>query len=280
MIGDDLGFEGANLLDFEVLADGDILFVLSRTKTLPGIGTVTPRDVIRLHPTSHNPVRSGVFTFELIGATVGLTTTSENIDAVAVTSNGHLVISTIGTGTLNGVGTVQDEDLVEINGATASLYFDGSAVGLTSSSEDITAAAIADANSVARLYLATKGNFAVQSKNELQGKSRDGFSCSFTSMNPINQCFFAKLFDGKKNGFGKGIDGLSFAPVSASVVNENSATEQTPAHNVTETDSDDDSAAMIGDLPYAEAISQGDPEITVDDAMDMAQEVYLPLIMR
>ncbi len=131
----DLSILGANLLDFEVLANGDVIFVIDRTLTFPKIGTVTPRDVIRRSGSSK-------FSLELVGANVGLTNGDENIDAIAIDpTNNYLVISTIGAATINGVGTVRNSDLVEINGAktAGSLYFDGAAVGLTTNDEDVVA---------------------------------------------------------------------------------------------------------------------------------------------
>ena len=125
---------GVNLLDFEVLANGDIIFAIDRTKTIAGLGKVTPRDVLRSS--------GGNLSFVLVGSTVGLTTSSENIDAVAWSQNNKLLISTVGSATINGIaGKVQDEDLVEITGATGALYFQGSAINLKSNSEDIAAAA-------------------------------------------------------------------------------------------------------------------------------------------
>lgn len=281
LIGDELGLEGTNLLDFEVLANGDILFVLSSSKMLPGIGLVTPRDVIRLHPTSRNPIKSGVFTFELVGATVGLTTNNENLDALALAPNGHLVISTVGSGTINGVGKVQDEDLVEIDGASGSLYFDGSAVALTSSSEDVAAAAIGVSDSTVNLYLVTKGNFSVESNNKLDGKNRDSLRCTPNDFQPIRQCAFARFLDGKKNGFSKAIDGFSISSAGTMTVDEITTALQDAEISITESDGDNDEpSTTLGDLSYGEAVSQADPEITVDDFIDVVQEIYLPLVAR
>lgn len=271
MIGDPM-FEGTNLLDFEVLANGDVLFVLDRAWTLPGIGAVTPRDVIRLHPTSTNPIHSGTFTFELKGAIVGLTTTDENIDALAMTPTGHLVISTIGSATINGVGTVKDEDLIEIQGTTGSLYFDGSKVNLTNSSEDIAAASIGDS----ALYLATKGNFTVSNNNTLSGVGSDIFSCAPTTSAPIQQCNFAKLFTGQANSFTSAIDGFSLAPTNAVAASASSADGQSFEHSA---------IGQIEPLPidtaaFTEAMQRGDPELTVDDFINVTQQLYLPIVQR
>ena len=75
-------------------------------------------------------------TLFLDGIALGL---AEDIDAVHVLSNGHIVLSTINTITLGGV-TAENEDLIDYDPVTdtAALMFDGSAL-FTSGSTDISA---------------------------------------------------------------------------------------------------------------------------------------------
>ena len=169
---------GVNLLDFEVLPNGDIIFAIDRTKTITGLGKVTPRDVLRSS--------AGHLSFELVGSTVGLTTSSENIDAVAWSQNNKLLISTVGSATINGIaGKVQDEDLVEITGANGALYFVGSAINLKSNSEDIAAAAVDSTSADKILYLATKGSFTANSLNAISGRNTDVFGLIPNSSSPV-----------------------------------------------------------------------------------------------
>lgn len=270
--GDQIGLSGVNLRDFEVLPNGDILFVIDRKKKLSGISQqVTPRDVIRYHP-------GGAFSIELMGSTVGLTKTSGNIDALAITPDGHLVISTIGTATINGVGKVHDHDLVEIIGTNGSLYLKGSAIGLTSSDEDIAAAWIGNPSPDRNIYLVTKGSFHVKSINSLSGKKSDIFGCSPGNPSyPIDSCFFYPFFNGKSKGLNKQIDGLSIVtagPIAQSVV---SAALQSFSNNMVVDTTNDDS---IDAESFADAMRQGDPELTPADFIDVNQQIYLPMVIR
>jgi hypothetical protein len=268
LTGSAMGISGVNLRDFEVLDNGDILFTIDRTKTLVGIGKVTPRDVLRYHA-------GGGLSIELAGSTIGLTRSSEDIDAVAVASDGKLVISTIGTATINGVGKVRDRDLVKIDGTTGSLYFDGSSVGLTSSSEDIAAAWIGKPSPGNNLYLVTKGNFSVNSTNALTGKKSDIFGCSPATQSPINSCFFYPFFSGKANGLDKQIDGLSVVttgPIANAVVS--TALQSFAASSV----ADDPEDAPFNLEEYTAAMNDNNPDISAEDFIDVQGQVFLPLL--
>jgi len=266
----DLGIKGANLMDFEVLSNGDVLFVIDRKKTLAGIADqVTPRDVIRYHASD------GSLTIELKGSDIGLTKSSEDIDAVAYdTANGHLIISTYGTATFSNNLKVQDRDLVAIVGGVPTLFFDGDQVGMKSSDEDIGAASLweGDPNASERnLYLVTKGSFHVSSVNSLSGKKSDIFGCSpGTSADPITSCFFFKFFAGKDQGLNKQLDGISIftGPIPKIVA---SAT-----HNAVNAAADDDS---VNTEEYVSAMNEGADGITSDDFIDVNQQVFLPVVM-
>lgn len=267
--GSDIGLDHVNVQDFEVLANGDVLFVIDRKKTLPGGIAVTPRDVIR-----YNGI---VFTIELEGSTIGLTKSNENIDALAITPDGHLVISTFGGASVNGIAEkVQDEDLLKIDGVaptygtTASIYFDGTAVDLTKSSEDVGAAWIGNPSPNQNLYLATKGNFSVDS---LSGKKSDIFGCTPTSFNPIASCFFFSFFNGESNGVRKKIDGISVVTTEAVAVSA-------ALRDLADKAVDDDASDAFDAETYADAMSQGDPEITAEDFIDVSAYLYLPMVRR
>jgi len=274
--GSDVGLGRADLEDFEILDNGHILFTIDRSLTLPGIGLVKRSDVIEFTPITLGPHHtSGTFSVFLRGSDVGLTKSGENIDALARTPSGNLVVSLEGTGKVPKVGggelTVQDEDLIELIGGAWQLYFDGSTVGLTSGSEDVAAAWIDPNSPDHNLYLTTKGNFSVHSVNSLTGKKTDVFGCSPTSSNPITSCFFFKFFNAKIEGFTKGIDGLFVLPTtavnSAALATIDSSAAATP-----------DAGENVADPSDVTANDGTDNQIDVYDSVDIAEEIYLPMI--
>jgi len=269
--GDSIGLKGVNLQDFEVLDNGDIIFSIDRKKTLPDVGKVTPQDVLRYHAGTG-------FTVELRGSTIGLTKSSESIDAVALTSAGKLVISTIGSAKINGVGNVRDRDLVKIDGTTGALFFDGSSVGLTSSSEDVAAAWVGKQSPDNNVYLVTKGSFSVKSVNTLSGKKSDIFGCNPTAYAgncAINGCFFYSFFKGKSYGLDKQIDGISVV-TTVPIVNAavSSALQSFAASSVYD-DAEDVPFNVEG---YTEAMSDNNPDISAEDFIDVQGQVFLPFI--
>jgi len=259
---------GVNVRDFEVLANGDIIFAIDRNKTLSGID-FTSRDVIRYS--------SGTYSLYWAGSAVCLTKSNEAIDAVAFAANGNLVISTWGTATFCNGLRVDDEDLVEIDGTTPSLYLDGTKFELTSSSEDISSAWIGGNQSPENnIYLAVKGSFHAVGVNTLSGKKSDIFGCSATSAAvPIDNCFFFKFFEGKPAGLNHQIDGISIVP-DGPIVN---AVVSAALKTVADSTVSDSEADAVDATTYAEAMSEGDSEITAEDFIDVSTRLYLPIIV-
>ena len=100
---------------------GTILMSLGATQQVPGLGKVTPQDIIRFLPTSLGENTAGSFQWYLDGSDVGLTTAGENIDAMAFNlddwnSNVDLVVSIARKGSVprnrGGNLPVFDEDLI------------------------------------------------------------------------------------------------------------------------------------------------------------------------
>lgn len=203
--GNDIGLSGVNLRDFEVLTNGDIIFTIDPKKTLTvdGVSTqVNARDVLRYQASD------GTLHSVLVGASIGLTKSSEDIDSVAWTSDGHMVIGTRGTAKFSSGMEARDRDLVAIVGGAPSLYFVGDPVGLHSSDKDINAAAIA--NPSEDLYIVTKGSYTVDNGGtKLKGKKSDILGCTPLTHDPINSCFFFKVFTAEQAGLSGLIDGLS-----------------------------------------------------------------------
>ena len=77
-----------NIGAFALLDDGSLLLVFSANQVIAGLGTATQRDIVQFTPNTPNvfPLGPGAYSFFLRGqwATVGLTTTGENIDALDV----------------------------------------------------------------------------------------------------------------------------------------------------------------------------------------------------
>lgn len=131
----------------EFLPNGTLLLSLGAAQNVPGLGKVTPQDIIRFvpaYPYGLSDDTSGVFEWYLDGSDVGLTAAGEKIDAIALTSTDPddfaIAVSLTGSGsvTKTGGGTlaVSDEDMIRLNNpvygansaGTWSLYVDGSAL--------------------------------------------------------------------------------------------------------------------------------------------------------
>ncbi|MHA7836868.1 MAG: hypothetical protein ACX98W_05340 [bacterium] len=97
-----------------------VLFIPGIAVELPGPVFATRRDVVRSE--------AGSFSLELDGAAVGLPVESA-IDALARDGSGNLLLSFDRTTALGGL-VAADEDLVAFDGASFSLFFDGSAAGV------------------------------------------------------------------------------------------------------------------------------------------------------
>lgn len=171
--GSDVGLGSFAIDGLAILSTGDLLLSFTASSTIAGMTggpsgstTLDDSDIVRFIPTSLGDATSGSFVFYFDGSDLGFDTDTEDVDAIAVAPDGRLILSTTGSATLTGLSVV-DEDLIAFSstslGATTTgtltLYFDGSDVGLsTTSSEDVDGAAF-DANN--SLLLSTVGAFSV-----------------------------------------------------------------------------------------------------------------------
>ena len=274
--GSECGLADANLDDFEILEGGNLIFTLRSKFTIEGLGEVDDSDVIEYTP---DPAGCGTFAFRLKGADVGLTKGEEDIDALGIAEDGSLVVSTIGTAKVlgsTGEFKAKDQDLIKLDEAagTWSLYFDGSDVELTKGSEDIRSVwldAFDTTQQIQNIYLTISGKFNVESNNEDKGDKNDLEGCSLLQSGDTTECFFHKLLDGKEIGAENQLDGLAVvfgtagAPISAI-----GGTEGATSVEAAEAASD---AA-----DFTEAQAEGDSEVTIDDFMDVATTIYLPLV--
>ena len=80
--------------------------------------------------------------------------TSANVDGYDRVDSTHFYVSFADNTTIGGFGTVQDEDIVYYNNGVWSVYFDGTARGLTNNNQDLDAINIVGST----IYFSTVGN--------------------------------------------------------------------------------------------------------------------------
>ena len=90
---------------------GDLLLAMKANTTVPGVGLVTPRDVVRFHPTALGQSTAGAFSLHFRGADWGLTTTAEKLDALGRAGDGRLLLSTTGAAKVPGL-SARNNDLL------------------------------------------------------------------------------------------------------------------------------------------------------------------------
>jgi Cadherin-like len=202
--GSDVGLGSFDVEAFHITSNGSILLALNNATTLPGAGSVDDSDIVSFTPTSTGNNTAGTFQLYFDGSDVGLTTNSEEIDAIALTPDGRLVISTNDSFSVTGVSG-NDEDLIVFNSTslgsttsgTWSMYFDGSDVSLNqSSNEDVDGAWI---HSNGEIYLSTLGSFSVTGLN---GDGNDIFRFTPSSTGSNTSGNYAALWDGTAFGLG------------------------------------------------------------------------------
>ncbi|MCW2761582.1 MAG: pectin esterase [Marmoricola sp.] len=127
-----LGGNGNLDLDAISIVGGVVHFSTVGNVNPPGVGgTADDADVYSWNGTSYARVWD---------ATANGLTAAANVDGYARTDATHFYVSFSGTTTtVPTLGAVQDEDVVFYNGATRSVYFDGTTQGLTADTQDVDA---------------------------------------------------------------------------------------------------------------------------------------------
>lgn len=270
--GSDVGLHHTDVDAFRVNTDGTILMSFSHAVNFPApLGKVDDSDIVKFIPTQLGDTTSGTFELYFDGSDAGLETGSEDIDALSITPDGRLVISTYGTVKVPGL-EAKDEDLLvftatslgENTQGTWALYFDGSDVELTEGGEDVDSLDIHPITG--ELYLATRGNYIAKGTNTISGDYNDVFRCLAQTLGDTTVCTFAALFNGDAIRFFKRIDTaqVEWSTVALDRLVEGTGTpSDIPPYDV---DADD--------------LDRSDPEI---DAFDVAQELengqsFVPLI--
>ncbi|HUM69777.1 MAG TPA: hypothetical protein PLK31_13140 [Chloroflexota bacterium] len=203
--GSDVGITG-DVNAFYLMPDGSILLSLDAAATVSGLGSVDDSDIIRFIPTSLGANTSGIFAWYLVGATVGLTTNNEDIDAIDFTADGRLVISTIGSFSVTGAsGSGEDLISLDTSGSSWTLYFDGSDVGLSNTTSEWINGAWTD-HTANQIYLTTAGTFSVSG---VSGNGADIFVCTPITLGSTTSCTFSSYWTGSLYGFtGQVVDGF------------------------------------------------------------------------
>jgi hypothetical protein len=173
---------------------------------------VEAHDIVRFAPTSVGDVTAGRFSMELDGSDVGLSTFYENIDAIAVSGDGRIVVSTTGPFSVREVKGA-NADLIAFTatrlGAETSgtweMLFDGSDVSLAAGSEDISSAEIDPLNGA--VLLATRGDLSVP---DFVGTNRDIMECIPSRWGLETQCHLMPRIQMAELGIIHGIDALHF----------------------------------------------------------------------
>jgi hypothetical protein len=188
----------ADVDGFEVGPDGAFYLSFLQAIPVPGItGKVDDSDVVRYDGES--------FSLWFDGSQFGLTTDSEDVDAVAFDPEGRLLISTLGGYSVPGLGKGADEDLLRLENQTWALIFDGSHnAGLAA--EDIDGAAWLPDGTI---WLNLLDAFAL---GGVRGDGSDILGCSPTSLGALTTtCAYQLVWDAGANGGLSGVNALGFS---------------------------------------------------------------------
>lgn len=122
----------------EVLPDGRLLFSTVGSFAVPGVSGAD-EDLVVFQPTSLGATTAGSFTLYFDGSDVGLSSSGENVDAVAVDGAGRVLLSTSGSFAVTGVSGADEDVFVFTPSAlgtttagtfATTLLLDGSLAGL------------------------------------------------------------------------------------------------------------------------------------------------------
>jgi hypothetical protein len=213
--GSDIGLSNTDVDGLSLRSDGSVLVSFDTDFTLSGFAAVDDSDILRFVPTSTGASTAGSWQWYFDGSDVGLSGTAEDVDAFAVLPDGRILISTVDIVSVTGASGA-DEDLLAFTpnalgsatSGTWALYFDGSDVGLgTSSDEDINAVEV---NAAGKIYVSTLGSFSVSG---VSGDGSDIIVCTPGSLGGTTVCSWSMYWDGSSNGFsGEVTDALGIAP--------------------------------------------------------------------
>jgi hypothetical protein len=203
--GSDVGLASLNIDAFARISSTEILLSFGAAASISNLGTVDDSDVVKFTASSLGPATAGTLTMYFDGSDVGMSATSEDIDAIELLPGGQLLLSASGSIAAGGISAV-DEDIIQFTptslgtatAGTFSIYFDGSDAGLNElSSEDVDGLAVRSGV----LYLSTTGTFSVPGAS---GTDEDVFLFTPTSLGATTAGTYAPtlFFDGSLFGLG------------------------------------------------------------------------------
>lgn len=255
--GSDVGITG-DVDGFAWRPDGSLLLSFDKPLSVSGVGQVDDSDIVRFVPTRLGTTTAGRFSLFLDGSTVDLTTDGEDIDAIALTPAGELVISTFSNGKI-GALTIRDTDLLVLRNGRWELYLFGVRAELTSTTEDIGGAWIDRQNG--EIYLATAGSFIVPG---VSGVGGDIFLCQPTALGTATACTYSEFWRSNEGGLAnKGIDGIEIGPMPSGVTIAAATPEEEEEI-----------------WPEEAADKEKDEEEDDDTAREQRELIFLPLIHR
>jgi hypothetical protein len=242
-------FDGSDVgitkdVDAFAFRGGDLLLSFNGPTVVPGLGAVDDADIVRFTPTQLGNDTAGSFAWQLRGADVGLTTDGEDIDLIDFSTDGRLIVSTIGDFDAPDASG-HDEDLFMLNTATFGnpssgvwgLFLVGADEGLAN--EDINGLWIDP--TTGEFYLTVKDSFAfVHEEAEVQIDSDDIFICT---LQPGGGCAYRLFWDSAVHDYGaENLDAIDLGALPASFVasaQASSTATLTPAEIAEDNDPDD-----------------------------------------
>ncbi len=242
--------------------DGSLLLSFDIATKVNGVGTVDDSDIVRFVPTSLGATTAGSFSRLLTGAGVDLTTNGEDIDAIALTPAGELVISTVGAAKVGQLRT-RNSDLIVLRNGRWELYLSGVRADLTSTTEDIGGAWI-DKQS-GEIYLATAGTFIVPG---VTGKVGEIFLCVPTGLGAATSCTYSEFWRKTEGGAtGVEVDGIDIGTLPSGIT-------------ITAAGPNDAIATPEAEINEESTEADFEEEESNDSEKTMLQPIYLPLISR
>ena len=242
--------------------DGSLLLSFDIATKVNGVGTVDDSDIVRFVPTSLGATTTGTFSRLLTGAGVDLTSNGEDIDALALTPAGELVISTVG-GAKVGPLRISNSDLIVLRNGRWELYLSGVRADLTSTTEDIGGAWIDKQNG--EIYLATAGSFIVPG---VAGKAGEIFLCVPGGLGAATSCTYGEFWRKTEGGATDvEVDGIDIGTLPA---------------GITITAAGPNDTVATPEIEINEETTEADAEegASSDSEKTMLQPIYLPLISR
>ena len=246
--GSDVGVAATKLDALAVISANEILLSFSSPEIIPGIaGTVEDSDIVKFTATQLGVSTVGTFELFFRGSDVGLSPSTEDIDAIDLHNDGRVIISTVGDVDVPGV-TGRDEDLLaftpntpgDYSAGTWAMYVDGSDIEIAG--EDIDAIAL---NATGDIHLSTTNAFAVTG---LSGDETDAFTFSPTQLGDVTTGTYSSTlqFDGSLFGLsGNDVSGMDRPDSSAGVT----ITESSGSTNVTEGGATDSYEVVLESKP-------------------------------